>query len=164
MDRWKIVCSVLILIVSVPWYNCQKASKGSVLDVQVKGLDDKIYNLTTIKGDLILVNFWATWCPPCKREIPELIKLQEEYKNKGLGVVGISVDTEGTKKVRQFVEDYKINYTVFIGNQEVVQRYGGFYGIPVSFLVSKEGIIQKAYIGSLNKEIVEKDLKTLLKK
>jgi hypothetical protein len=74
------------------------------------------------------------------------------------------VDTDGTKKVKQFVEDYKINYTVFIGNQEVVQRYGGFYGIPVSFLVTKEGIIQKAYIGSLNKETVEKDLKTLLKK
>ncbi|MCJ7508409.1 MAG: TlpA family protein disulfide reductase [candidate division Zixibacteria bacterium] len=164
MDRRKIVCLVLILIVSALWFNCQKASKGSVLDVQVKGLDDKDYNLTGTKGDLILVNFWATWCPPCKQEIPELIKLQEEYKDKGLGVVGISMDSDGTKKVKQFVEDYKINYTVFIGSQEVVQRYGGFYGIPVSFLVTKEGIIQKAYIGSLNKETVEKDLKTLLKK
>jgi thiol-disulfide isomerase/thioredoxin len=164
MDRLKTACLALILIATTFWFNCQSASRGSVLDVEVGGLDGKTYNLMETKGDLILVNFWATWCTPCKQEIPELVKLQNEYKDRGLSIVGISLDFGDAKKVKEFVEKWEINYAVFVGSQKVIQRYGGLYGIPVSFLVTKQGIIQKTYIGSLTKEMVEKDLKILLKK
>lgn len=164
MERLKIVSLVLIFVVSLFWFSCGNQPKGSVLDIEVKGLDGRTHNLMEVNGDLILVNFWATWCRPCREEIPELIQLQNEYRDKGLSIVGISMDIGDTGKVKEFAQIWKINYPIFIGNQKAVQRYGGFPGIPVSFLVDKDGNIQKAYMGSVNKEMVEKDLKNLLKR
>jgi len=164
MGKLKSVSLIVLLAMSLLLLSCQAKPKGSVLDVEVKDFDGKTFNLMEVKGELILVNFWAVWCSPCKQEIPELIKLQSEYKNKGLTVVGISLDVGDAKKVKEFAEKEYMNYLVYIGDNRTVQRYGGLPGIPASFLVDRQGDIKKRYFGSLNKEIVEKDLNTLLPK
>ena len=164
MEKLKSVSLVALFAISLFLFNCQAKPKGSALDVEVKDFDGKIYNLMEVKGELILVNFWAMWCNPCKQEIPELIELQNEYKNKGLTVVGISLDVGDAKKVKEFAEKESINYLIYIGNNKTVQRYGGLSGIPASFLVDRQGIIKKRYFGSLDKETVEKDIDVLLSK
>ncbi len=163
MERPRVILLVLFVTLNAFLLDCRKGSSSSLLNIELEGLDGKTYDLTGVKGDLILVNFWATWCPPCREEIPELVKLRDGYEGKGLGIVGISMDRGDTRKIKEFALKWNIDYPVFRGGREVVQKYGGLSGLPVSFLIDRGGDIRKVYYGSLNKETVEKDLKLLLK-
>jgi thiol-disulfide isomerase/thioredoxin len=109
------------------------------------------------------VNFWATWCPPCRAEIPDFIKVYDTYKSKGLEIVGISLDDDGWSVVKPFVEKNKINYPIVLGDAEVAQQYGGIQGIPTTFFVNKDGNIVDHQVGMLTKAILEQKIKSLLK-
>jgi thiol-disulfide isomerase/thioredoxin len=110
---------------------------------------------------VVLLNFWATWCPACKEDIATLQILNREYKNSGLEIIGISLDKKGLGEVDSFVQQMKIPYTVLLGDESVVKSYGGLKGVPTSFLLDKEGRIVKKYSGQINHEVVSSDLKTL---
>lgn len=109
--------------------------------------DGKTLRLSDYKGKVRIVNFWATWCPPCRAEIPHFIEMYDELKGKGVEIIGISMDREGDKVVAPFVKDNKMNYPVVIGNDEVASAYGGIRGIPTTFIVDREGRIVKKYVG-----------------
>ena len=119
--------------------------------------------LSDYRGKVVILDFWATWCPPCRRGIPDLVELQKTYK-KNLAVIGISLDTDSRKDVVPFIKEYGINYKVVYGDNDVVQKYGNIQSIPTTFIIDQKGRIVSSYIGLQRKETFENVIETLTKK
>ena len=124
--------------------------------------DGKIVESNVFDGKVLLLTFFATWCPPCVEEIPTLVELQNELADAGFSVVGLSVDQQGPSVVASFVERRAINYPVLMAEAKTTVDFGGVYGIPVAFLVNKSGNVVKKYTGYVQHEILEKDIRSLL--
>ena len=141
---------------------CLADAKPAKLDFTMKDLAGKPVSLTSYKGKVILLNFWATWCGPCKAEIPGFVELQERYKN-DLIVVGYSVDDEAPK-AKAFADEYKINYPILLGEgrEDVQDAYGPIWGIPASFIISRDGKVCKKHLGIAPKAVFEREIKALL--
>ncbi|RPI37923.1 MAG: TlpA family protein disulfide reductase [Nitrospiraceae bacterium] len=121
---------------------------GLAPDFSLKDITGSTINLSEFENKVVLLEFWATWCPPCKASIPELMELQERYKARGFTVISISIDKtqELSKHLFDFSQSYHINYPVLIGNEAVSMQYN-VTSIPASFLIDKKGRIVSAYIG-----------------
>ena len=117
---------------------------------------------SSFEGKALLLTFFATWCPPCIEEVPTLIELQNEYSDDGFSVIGLSVDQGGAKVVKRLIRKKSINYPVLMADAQVMQDFGGVYGIPVAFLINKKGNVVKKYTGYIPKSVLEKDLKKIL--
>jgi thiol-disulfide isomerase/thioredoxin len=141
---------------------CMADAKPAKLDFTMKDLDGKDVSLTSFKGKVILLNFWATWCGPCKAEIPGFVELQTKYPNQ-LVVVGYSVDDEAPK-ARAFANEYKMNYPILLGlgREDVQEAYGPIWGIPASFIISRDGKVCKRHLGIAPKALFEREVKALL--
>ena len=111
------------------------------------GMDGKTVDFKQYKGKLVLVDFWATWCPPCRRSIPHLAELHKKYSNRGFEVVGISLDQTGRESVANFAREYAIPYTILMGSQAVAQNWDIGSGIPVAILVNREGAVVEKIVG-----------------
>ncbi|MFH1092367.1 MAG: TlpA disulfide reductase family protein [Pseudomonadota bacterium] len=124
---------------------------GVLPDIVLPDIKGKPVRLMDLKGRVILLNFWATWCPPCQREIPDFIQLQKELGPKGLTIVGISLDQDkDLEQVAEYSLDMKINYLVLYAGQrqkEIAEKMGGFRGIPTSFLVDRSGRVVVKHLG-----------------
>jgi cytochrome c biogenesis protein CcmG/thiol:disulfide interchange protein DsbE len=132
-------------------------------DFALKSFDGKTVKLSDYKGKVVIIDFWATWCPPCRKGIPDLISIQNEYKN-DVVIIGISLDSEKTlKDVPGFVKSYGINYPIVYGNEKVVTDYGGIEGIPTAFVVDKKGNIVDKHVGLVPKDTYVSKIKELLK-
>jgi cytochrome c biogenesis protein CcmG/thiol:disulfide interchange protein DsbE len=139
----------------------EKRQKAPNFSLQTQ--NGKVIELSKLKGKVVLVNFWATWCPPCRAEIPDFIEVYNTYKSKGFEIVGIALDEEGWSKVAPYIEEVKMNYPVVLGSEKVIQQYGGIKAIPTTFIIDKKGYIAGSQVGLLSKELVEQKLKSLLK-
>jgi len=117
-------------------------------------------SLSDFKGKVVILDFWATWCPPCKREIPDFITLQSEYGSRGLQVVGIALDQPD--KVRLFAQQNGMNYPVLLGTDQIASEYGGIEGIPTTFVLDKNGNIVNRFEGYRPKEDFEAEINKLL--
>jgi thiol-disulfide isomerase/thioredoxin len=124
--------------------------------------DGKIVDSDSFRGKVLLLTFFATWCPPCVEEVPILIKLQNELADSGFSVVGLSVDQQGQASIAKFVDKRDINYPVLLAKSQTTRDFGGIYGIPVAFLVNKSGNVVKKYTGYVQHDILEKDIRSLL--
>lgn len=124
--------------------------------------DGKIIESDSFNGKVLLLTFFAIWCPPCAEEVPVLVKLHKELADAGFSVVGLSVDQTGPDSVAKFVESQEINYPVLLAEARTTQDFGGVYGIPVAFLVNKSGNVVKKYTGYVQHEILERDIRSLL--
>jgi len=102
-------------------------------------------SLADYRGKVVILDFWATWCPPCKREIPDFISLQSRYGGKGLQVIGVGLDEPD--KLKEFAAKNGMNYAVLLGNDAIAQRYGGISGIPTTVLINRQGAIAGRYEG-----------------
>jgi thiol-disulfide isomerase/thioredoxin len=140
-------------------------------DLTLKDLDGKDVSLESLKGKVVLVNFWATWCEPCKIEIPELIELQQEYGPKGFTVLGIAMDDEGRSAVAPFVHKEKfdtdagkstMNYPIVIGNDAAGDKFGGLLGYPTSILLSRDGKQVKHITGIITRDDIVKSIQEQL--
>ncbi len=130
----------------------------------LKSVDGKTIKLTDYKGKIVILDFWATWCPPCRRGIPDLISIQKEYKKKVV-VIGISLDRDKTiKDVPGFMKEYGVNYPVVYGDDKIVVDYGGIRSIPTSFVVDQKGNIVDMHVGLVPKDVFVSKIKELLKK
>jgi thiol-disulfide isomerase/thioredoxin len=124
--------------------------------------DDSIVSSKDFQGKVLLVTFFATWCPPCRQEIPEFIDLQKKLGSKGFSIVGISVDEGGSEVVKKLIEIEDINYPVLMADENVINGFGGISGVPTSFLVNRKGSVVKSYPGYAPRQIVEEDINELL--
>jgi thiol-disulfide isomerase/thioredoxin len=113
-------------------------------------------------GKTLLVTFFATWCPPCMQEVPDLINLQNKYSSKGFSVVGLSVDESGPKTVKKLVEKRSINYPVLMADRSTAKNFGGVVGIPTSFLINSQGTVVKKYPGYVPHIVLENDIKRIM--
>ena len=128
----------------------------------LKDLQSKKVRLSDFRGKVVLLNFFATWCPPCRKEIPELIKIYQQNKKKGLVILGISLDAEEPSFVlKNFVRVMKIPYPILIGTEEVAEDYR-ISGVPITLIINKEGKIVKRFEGLVPPRYFENALKDLL--
>jgi peroxiredoxin len=118
--------------------------------------------LSALRGQVVLLNFWATWCPPCNAEIPLLGELQERYRASGLIVMGVSMDEEGWTSVRPWLSARAVNYPMMIGDSRIAESYGGVKSLPTTFLIARDGRIAKTVTGLFNKDSYEADIQGLL--
>jgi peroxiredoxin len=112
----------------------------------LKNTDGTEVKLADYKGKVLIVDFWATWCGPCKTEIPTFLALQSQYESKGFSVIGISVD-EQSEKAKTFAADNKMNYPILMADEKVKRDYGGISTIPTTFVIDKKGIIRDSHVG-----------------
>jgi len=130
-------------------------------DFTLKDINGNDVKLSSYKGKIVILDFWATWCPPCRKGIPDLIDLQNRYSD-DLVVIGVSLDQSNTiNEVVPFYNSYKMNYPVVYGNGMVVQQYGGIEAIPTSFIIDKKGNIINRYVGLIPKEEYENQIRNL---
>lgn len=136
--------------------------KPAPLDFTLKDMNGVDVKLASFKGKIILLNFWATWCGPCRAEIPALVELQKQYPD-DLVVLGFSVD-DPVDKLKPYATQYKINYPVLVGSgrEEVQDAFGPLWGIPVSVIIGRDGTIARKHSGIGTKEQFEQEIKSLL--
>jgi peroxiredoxin len=135
---------------AAPAFDLPDANGGS------KSLDD-------YKGKVVMLNFWATWCGPCKKEIPDFIELQDEYRDQGFEIVGLSLDQPGQEDmVKRFVKENNMNYDVLFDNGAVAQAYGGVRSIPTTFLINRDGEIVSSVVGLQSKAAWAQAIERLL--
>lgn len=131
-------------------------------DFTLTTLNGKKVKLSDYRGKAVLLNFWATWCGPCKVEIPWFMDLEKQYGSQGLVVLGVAMDDDGKDSVSKFARDMKIDYTVLIGNDDVADQYGGVAGLPTTFYVDRNGKIVKKIAGLVSHGEIEDSIKAAL--
>jgi thiol-disulfide isomerase/thioredoxin len=130
-------------------------------ELSLQDLNGQPLELANYRGKVVLLDFWATWCTPCRGEIPHFVALQNQYREQGLQVIGISMD-DGPKPVREFYQQFKMNYPVALGNEKIVEAYGGVLGLPVMFLIGRDGEVAAKYVGEVQMPVLEQEIKSLL--
>jgi peroxiredoxin len=121
-------------------------------------------SLEQLKGKEVLLNFWATWCLPCRVEIPEFMDLYSEHKSSGLEIIGVSLDGNGSAPVLAFIRDKKVNYPVVMADSSIMNKFDPVIAVPTSYLIDKNGVVFKKYSGLYLKSTFETDIKNLLQK
>lgn len=179
MNRNVIVFAVVILVVAGMLYagkqmRERRAAAGpSLTNGNVDGLAAPDFTLPTVdgskqvklsdlRGKAVLLNFWATWCGPCKLEIPWFIELQKEYASQGLVIVGVSMDDNPQKDVPPFAKEMNIDYPMLAGTEKVADLYGGVEGLPITFYIDRNGKIVKRIMGLASHSDIEDGIKMAL--
>ena len=137
-------------------------SPNAMPDFALQDLEGNVVRLSDYAGKTVLINFWATWCGPCKIELPDLVEIQKEFADKNFVVLGISLDRTGPAPVRRFVERVGLNYPVLMGNQDVVIQFNNFQMIPTSFLLAPNHEKVKQYTGVVPKSQLVSDIEKVL--
>ena len=167
-----IVVSVLAACAGVMLFNADKSSESSANTASVttpapswelKDVVGKPVKSSDFAGKVVILDFWATWCGPCRMEIPGFIELQKQYADKGLVVVGVSLDQDGASVVKAFIDKTGINYPVVLGDETIVNAFGGVEGIPTTFIIDRSGQIVRKHVGYAAKAEFESEIQSLLK-
>lgn len=125
-------------------------------DFSLKDLEGEKLSLADFEGKVLFINFWATWCPPCRQEIPGFIEVYEKYKADGMAIIGVSLDRKGAKVVVDFAEKLKITYPLAMADEDIVQDYRPGQYIPSTIVIDREGRIRDKHVGFLDKDALEK--------
>jgi len=138
------------------------AGRKPAPDFELKDANGKTVSLADYRGKVVLLNFWATWCGPCKVEIPWFVEFEQKYKDRGFAVLGVSMDDEGWEVVKPYLEKNRINYRVLVGDDKIAQSYGGVESLPTTFVLDQDGHIAGQHIGLVSKSDYENEIRQLL--
>ena len=130
-------------------------------DFTLSDIEGRKLALSDYKGKIVLLNFWATWCTPCRAEIPHFVEMQNKYGPQGFQVIGISMD-DSAKPVHEFYQQYKLNYPVAVGDDQLANRFGGILGLPVNFLIDRQGRIHSKHLGETDVAVFDQEVAALL--
>jgi peroxiredoxin len=130
-------------------------------DFTLTGPEGDTVSLADYKGQVILLNFWGTWCPPCRVEVPAFVEVQEAYRDRGFVIVGVAVE-DTAEAVRAFASEMRINYPLAMTQDDIEHAYGPIYGLPLSYIIARDGSICRKHFGELTRERVEKEIAGLL--
>ena len=130
-------------------------------DFSLTDLSGRNLRLSDYRGKVVVLDFWATWCDPCKQEIPHFIEMQSKYASQGLQVLGVSMDDD-EPPVRQFQQQFRMNYPVALGSPELADQYGGILGLPITFVIDRNGRIAARHVGATDASVVEAEIRRLL--
>ncbi|MBW2466764.1 MAG: TlpA family protein disulfide reductase [Deltaproteobacteria bacterium] len=172
----KLRCFLLVIVLVAALMACKQVESDKRADLtpaigermqmvhfKLPSLNDQaMLDSSQFDGQVLLVAFFATWCPPCIQEIPVLMDLQDSFKSKGFSVVAFSVDEGDPASVKKLIDARGINYPVFLADSAITRSFGGVTGIPVSFLVNRKGEIVKKYFGYVDHDVLKEEIKTML--
>lgn len=162
----KFYLSVSVAIAGILWFggapDQARAATTAAPEWQLNDPDGKAVKLSDFKGKVVILDFWATWCPPCRAEIPGFIALQKQYAAQGLTVVGVSLDTEGASVVKSFMKQVGMNYPVVLGSEKIASDYGGITAIPTTFVLDRDGNIVTSHQGYASQLVFESEIRPLL--
>jgi len=155
MTRAVIIVTLLVALSSL----VQQPAPG----LELKDIEGRALRLSDFKGKVVLLNFWATWCAPCRSEIPDLVKWQREYKSQGLQVIGVTYPPEELAEVRKFIKSVEINYPVALGEEQTKAKFDKGENLPVTVVIDKIGMIREVIQGIIFPEEFEQKVKPLLR-
>jgi thiol-disulfide isomerase/thioredoxin len=130
---------------------------------KLKDVDGNVVTSDQFKGKVVVIDFWATWCPPCKAEIPGYVRLQKKYAADGLVFVGVSVDEDGPVVVKKFMKEYGVTYTIVMASEAMVAAFGPIEGYPTTFIIDRDGNIRDKKLGAKPTDAYEKEILEVLK-
>ncbi|MFO7979941.1 MAG: TlpA disulfide reductase family protein [Candidatus Aminicenantes bacterium] len=160
MKRLIFLLVVLLTIFLALVYANSVISRGSEFpeapDFVLEDLNGNEITLDDFKGKVLFINFWATWCPPCREEIPGFVSMYKIYNGQGMEILGVSLDQKGVEIVKKFAEMYEINYPMAMGTNQFIQDYQPGQYIPTTIIIDREGRIRDRHVGYLDKTILEK--------
>jgi peroxiredoxin len=159
---WAAALAALLVSIGLP-RNLRAADSGPAPAWELKDVDGKTVKLSDYKGKVVVLDFWATWCPPCRKEIPGFVALQKQYGGQGLVVVGVSLDEDGPAVVKKFMKANAVNYPVVMGTEAVTAAYGGVSSIPTTFVIGRDGTIVSKHVGFAPQSKFEQEILPLLK-
>lgn len=142
---------------------CEAKTTRANYAFKVKDVDGNTVDLAAYKGKVVMLNFFATWCGPCKFETPMFVQLQEQYRSQGVAFVGVQIDDDPAL-LKPFKDEYKVNYPLLLANDrdDLQDAYGPFWGLPVTLMITRDGTICKRHMGLASREQMEKQIKALL--
>jgi len=162
------ILAIIAFIATGHWSRSTKPLRGGTAvthplapDFSVTDLSGQTIQLSRYGGKVVLLNFWATWCAPCRSEIPRFVDFENKYDRDGLQIIGISLDDD-PKLVRAFYQQLSMNYPVAIGDAKLAEQYGGVLGLPVTFLIGRDGRIYEKHAGEAEISQMEREIKSLL--
>jgi cytochrome c-type biogenesis protein len=130
-------------------------------DLRLKDINGREVNLASLRGKVVIVDFWATWCPPCREEVPTFKQLQAKYQSRGFELIAIAVEDD-EDDVKQFAREHQLNYTVVLGDDDITARFGNIVGLPTTFFIDRAGRIRKRQDGIMGQSEFEKEIEKLL--
>jgi cytochrome c biogenesis protein CcmG/thiol:disulfide interchange protein DsbE len=169
--RLTLIATVAVLLGIVACSQQQPPAKPVVKEISVrqkapefalKDSNGKTVHLSDYKGKVVLLDFWATWCGPCKIEIPWFMEFEQEYRSRGFEVLGVSMDDDGWKAITPYVTAKKMNYRVVLGDDKTADQYGGLEALPTTFVIDRDGRVAATHVGLANKKEFSDAIEKLL--
>jgi thiol-disulfide isomerase/thioredoxin len=154
-----------VLAVALLLFGCVCGAAQSVqrLELDLKDINGRALRLADYKGEVLLINFWATWCVPCRTEIPDLVKWQGQYRSEGLRIIGITYPPQSISKVRRFVKKMRVNYRVAIGTKATKAKFTASETLPITVVIDRDGNIRDLIEGIMYSDEFDEKVKSLLK-
>ena len=143
-------------------HSAQATDRKPAPDFTLKDATGSPVKLSDLRGKVVLLNFWATWCGPCQLEIPWFVQFEQQFRSNGLEVVGVSMDEDGWKVVKPWVTAHKVNYRIVLGDESIGQLYGGVENLPTTYMIDREGKVAFVHVGLAGRDEYRDEIQKLL--